>query len=169
MILQCDQLRNNRYYTGTKLVLYIYIYIYIYIYKHKFCFSIVYIYIYIYIYILSSLSSSCCAISTDIPGHLSPPLLIVHCFQQVFRTTSRIYTEKLCVGSRWPSNLCSALWRGPQEFITYELIPTSPAVSRMSSSSNFDSFRDGWWWLYSCCFVGFCLQDLLNIAGSILV
>ena len=32
----------------------------------------------------------------------------------------------------------------PREYITYELIPTSSAVSRMSSSSNFDSFRDRW-------------------------
>ena len=37
------------------------------------------------------------------------------------------------------------MWRGPQEYITYEFVPTSPAVSRMSSSSNFDSFRDGWY------------------------
>ena len=28
--------------------------------------------------------------------------------------------------------------------IIYEHVPTSPAVSRMSGSSNFDSFRDGW-------------------------
>ena len=34
------------------------------------------------------------------------------------------------------------LWRGPQEYVTYELVPTSPAVSRMSGSSNLDSFRD---------------------------
>ena len=34
--------------------------------------------------------------------------------------------------------------KGPREFITYELVPTSPAVSSMSGSSNFDSFRDGW-------------------------
>ena len=37
----------------------------------------------------------------------------------------------------------ASIWRGPQEYITYELVPTSPAVSRMSASSNFDSFRDG--------------------------
>ena len=33
---------------------------------------------------------------------------------------------------------------GPQEYITYELVPTSPAVFRVSGSFNFDSFRDGW-------------------------
>ena len=31
---------------------------------------------------------------------------------------------------------------GPLEFITYELVPASPAVSCMSGSSNLNSFRD---------------------------
>ena len=99
------------------------------------------------VYLYSDLqftSSSCPAISTDIPDPLSPPLTIFHCFRQVFRTTSRIGTEQLYVGSCWSSCLCSSIWRGPQEYIAYELVPTSPAVSRMSGSSNFDSFRDGW-------------------------
>ena len=47
-------------------------------------------------------------------------------------------------GSSWASCLCSSMWRGPQEYITYELVPTSPAVSRVSGSSNLGSFRDGW-------------------------
>ena len=34
--------------------------------------------------------------------------------------------------------------RGPLVYITYELVSASPAVSCMSGSSNFDSFRDGW-------------------------
>ena len=42
------------------------------------------------------------------------------------------------------SSLCSSLRKGPREYITYEFVPTSPAVSCMSGSSNFDSFRDGW-------------------------
>ena len=81
----------------------------------------------------------------DIPDPLLPPLSIVHRFCQVFRTTSCIYTQMLYVGSSWSSCLYSAMWRGPQEYITYELVPTSPAVSRISGSSNFDSFRDGWY------------------------
>ena len=36
------------------------------------------------------------------------------------------------------------MWRGPSEYITYEILPTSPAVSCMSGSSNLDSFHDGW-------------------------
>ena len=49
------------------------------------------------------------AISTDIPDPLSPPILIVHCFRQVFRVTSRIGTELLYVGSCWSSCLCSSM------------------------------------------------------------
>ena len=33
--------------------------------------------------------------------------------------------------------------KGPQEYIANELVLTFPAVSRMSGSSNVDSFRDG--------------------------
>ena len=72
------------------------------------------------------------------------PFPIVHRFWQVFHTTSSICTELLYVCSSWTSCLCSSLWKGPQEYITYELVPTSPAVFRMSGSSNFDSFHDGW-------------------------
>ena len=77
--------------------------------------------------------SSCHTISTGILDPLSPPLPIVHCFQQVFRATSHIGTELLYVGSSWLSCLCSAMWRGLQECISYELIPTSPAVSSCMS------------------------------------
>ena len=111
----------------------IHIYIYIYI---QLC-----IYIYIYIYI----SSSCRSISNVIPDPLLPALTIVHCFHQVFRTTSRIGTEQLYVGSSWSSCLSSSIWRGPQEYITNDLLPTSPAMSSISGSSNFDSFRIGWY------------------------
>ena len=74
------------------------------------------IYIYIYIYI------SCRTISADIHDPLSPPLSIVHWFRQIFRTTSRIGTELLYVRSSWSSCLCSSMWRGPQEYITYEFV-----------------------------------------------
>ena len=36
------------------------------------------------------------------------------------------------------------MWKGRQLYVAYEFVLTSPAVSRMSGSSNFDSFRDGW-------------------------
>ena len=83
---------------------------------------------------MNASSSSCHAISMDITNPLSPLLPIIHCFWQVFRGTSSICTELLYVCSSWTSCLCSSLWRGPQEYITYKLAPPSPAVSRMSGS-----------------------------------
>ena len=82
--------------------------------------------------------------SMDISDPLLPLLPITLCFWLVLRATSRIGTVLLYGGSSWSSCLCSAMWRGPPEYITYELFPTSPAVSRESGSSNFDSFLDGW-------------------------
>ena len=75
---------------------------------------------------------------------LSTPHPIVHHFRQVLRATSRIYPELLYVCSSRSPCFCSTMWRGPQEYITYELVPTSPAVSCMSGSSNFGSFCDVW-------------------------
>ena len=61
----------------------------------------------------------------------------------VFKAISCIVTELLYIGSSWSSCLCSSLWRGSQENVTYEFVFNSPAVSRMSGSSDwFDSFCD---------------------------
>ena len=91
-----------------------------------------------------SSSSSCRTISTDLPDPLLPPFPIIHCFWLVLRAASHIGTELLYVASSRSSCLCMSIWRGLHEYITYELVPTSPAVSCISGSSNFDSFRDGW-------------------------
>ena len=72
-------------------------------------------------------SSSYRAIITDIPDPFSPLLPIVHHFRLVLRATPRTYTELLYVGSSWSPCFCTAMWRGPLEYITYELVPTSPA------------------------------------------
>ena len=96
--------------------------------------------IYIYIYISSS---SCRAASTDIPDPLSPLFLIVLRLWQIFMATSRILIELLYVCSSWLSCFCSAICGGPSEYITYELVSASPAVSRVSGSSKLDSFCDG--------------------------
>ena len=79
-------------------------------------------------------------ISLTLSCHLS---LIDHRFWQVFKATSCIGTELLYVGSSWSSYLCSSMWRDPQEYIIYKFVLISPAVPRMSGSSNLDSFRDG--------------------------
>ena len=98
----------------------------------------------IYSYIFVS-SSSYRDISTDLSDPLPPPFSIVHHFRLVFKATSCIITELLYVGSSWSSCLCLSLWRGQQEYVIYELIPTSPAVFCMSGLSNLNNFRDGWW------------------------
>ena len=118
------------------------IYIYIYI-THKYITNSFYEKN-VYFHLNQRSSSSCHAISTDVPYPLSPPLPINYCFQLVLRATSHISTELLYVCSNWLTCPCTSMWRGPQECIPYELIPTSPAVSRMFGSSNFDSFHDGW-------------------------
>ena len=70
---------------------------------------------------VSSSSSLCHAISMDISDSLAPPTFsIVHCFRQVFRATSRIGEELLYIGSSWSSCLCPSMWRGLQEYITFE-------------------------------------------------
>ena len=89
-------------------------------------------------------SSSCHAISTDIPNPLSPPSLSFIASGRSSGLKPYINTELLYVGSSWLLCFCSAMWRVPLEYITYELVPTSPAVSCMSGSANFDSFHDGW-------------------------
>ena len=53
------------------------------------------------------------------------------------------YPHIAAVCSSWSSCLCLAICGGPLEYITYELVLASPAVSCMSGSSNLDSFRDG--------------------------
>ena len=80
----------------------------------------------------------------DLPNPLPPPLSIIHYFRQVFKAMSCIGTELLNVGPSWTSCFCLSIWGGPQEYVTYEFISTSPVVSRMFGSSKLDSFRDGW-------------------------
>ena len=88
-------------------------------------------------------SSSCLAASTDLP--LLPPISIVNHSWEVFQTTACIGTELLYIDSSWLPYLCLPMWRGTQEYITYELILTTSAVSCMSGSSNLNSFHDRWY------------------------
>ena len=88
-------------------------------------------------------SSSCHAASTDLPDPLLHSISIIHCSREVCQATSCIGTELLHIGSNWLFNLCLSMWRGPLEYIAYEFVFTSPAVSCMSGSSNLNSFLDG--------------------------
>ena len=82
-----------------------------------------------------SSSSSCRAACADIPDRLSPFLPIIHRLRQVFRVASRVLTQLLYVGSCWSSHSCTSMCGGPQEYIAYELVLASPAVSCVSGSS----------------------------------
>ena len=113
--------------------------------------------------------SSCHAASTNIHDPLPPPVTVVHCSWYVFKVTSCISTELLYIDTSWSSCLCSSMGRSPQDYVTYALIPASPAVSRMSGSSNLDNFHDGWLVAVQLLLVVCYLQDLFNIACSILV
>ena len=89
-------------------------------------------------------SSSCRVGSMDLPDSLSPPVSIVYCSWEVFKSISCTGTEQFYIGSSWSCCLFSSFWRGPGVYDAYEFVLTSPVVSRMSSSSNLDSFRDQW-------------------------
>ena len=107
-------------------------------------------------------SSSGRAISTDTCDHFSPPFSIVHRFRQVFRAISCIGTELLWVSSNWASCLCSSMLRSPQERVTYDLVPTSPAVFHLSCSSNLDRFRDRWQVTVQVLLCGVLLPELVQ-------
>ena len=62
------------------------------------------------------------------------PLPFVHLLWQVFRATSCILTQLLDVCSSWSSCFCPAICGDPQEYITYELVPASLAVTCMSGA-----------------------------------
>ena len=113
-----------------------------------------------------SSSLSCCAASTDIPDALSLLLPIVHRLWQVFRAISRILTQLLYVCSGWSSFFCSAICECPQEYITYELVPASPAVSCVSDSSNLDSLRDGRQVAVQLVFCGVLLLGLIQYCSQ---
>ena len=73
----------------------------------------------------------------DIPDPLLPLVSIVHRSRKVFQATSCIGTVQLYIGSSWSSHLCLSMCRDSQEYITYEFVLSSPAVSRMSGPFNF--------------------------------
>ena len=67
------------------------------------------------------------------------------------------------------ANTCTSMWRSPSENVAYEFVLTSPAASHMFCPSYLVDFDMWGRWLYSCCFVGCCFQNLFNIACSIFV
>ena len=117
----------------------------------------------------TSSSSSGHAISTDIPDPLLPPLPIVHCFWQVFRATS-ILAQSCCMQVQAG---CPAFAR-PCEGVHKSMLLMSSSLllqlcPRCLVHLILIVFMMSGRWLYSCCFVGCCLEILFNIARSILV
>ena len=100
---------------------------------------------------------------------LSPTVTIICRSQEVFQDASSIGTELLYISSSWLFYLCLFMWRGLQEHITYGFVLTSPAVSRMSGSSNLDSFCDGWQVVVQLLFCEVLIQGLFNIAHALLL
>ena len=76
------------------------------------------------------------------PARISPTLSR-HFSLSFIRVTSCVLTQLLYVSSGWSSCFCLAICGGPQEYITFELVLASPAVSCVSGSSNLYSFHDG--------------------------
>ena len=74
--------------------------------------------------------------------------------------TPRIYTELLYIGSRVKGSMISSLMSSS---LLFQQCPTY--LVRLTLIV----FVMGGRWPYSSCFVGCCLQDLFNIARSILV
>ena len=50
------------------------------------------------------------------------PFSIIDRSQEIFKAISCIGTELLYIGSSGSSSLCSSMWKGPQEYIAYELL-----------------------------------------------
>ena len=66
----------------------------------------------------------------DLPDPISPTVSIVHRSRQVFKAISCIGTELPYTGPSWLLNLCSSMWRGPQEYIdlsSFLLLQQCPA------------------------------------------
>ena len=152
-------------YTHTHTHIYIYILTYIYIHIHIqidihtyiHTYTYVHIYVHLWIHTYISSSSSCRAISTDILEPLSPPLPIVHRIRQVLRAWAG------CPAFVRP---CEGVYRSTSLMSSYQLLQQCFAcLVRLTLIV----FVMGVWWPYRSCFVGFCLQDLFNIARSILV
>ena len=87
---------------------------------------------------------------------LSPFISIIHRFRLFLQIISCVRIQRLQFLVGCP-NLARPCKGGSLENVTYKFFLISPAVSRISCSE-----MEGWW-PYSWCFVGCCIQDLLNL------
>ena len=112
---------------------------------------------------VSSSSSSCHATSTDIPDPLSTLFPIIHRFWQVLRATSCILTELLYAGRPAFAQPCKGIHRRTSLMSSSLLLQQCPACLVHLTLIVF--VRRG----TAAALGGCCLQDLFQIARSILV
>ena len=117
-----------------------------------------------------SLSSSCWAISPDIPNPFSPPLPIVHRFRLVTRVTPCIVTELLCVYSNWLfcfAQPCEGVHRSislkSSSLLLQEYLARLTWIRLTWIRLSWIVFLMGGKWPYCWCFVWCYLPDLFNI------
>ena len=116
-----------------------------------------------------SSSLSCHSVSTDISNPLSPPIPIVHCFGRYSRLHP-VSLQSCCIYVQ----VGRPAFARPCEGVHRSTSLTSSSLLLQQCSAylvhlTLIVFVTGGKWPYSCCFVGCCLQDLLNIAHNILV
>ena len=111
-------------------------------------------------------SSSCHVASKELTEPLAWPVSIVHFYREVFRVMPCICIELLYIDYCWSSCICSSIWRGPKEYIAYEFVLTSKAVSHMPALSNLDSFREEWWVAAQLLFCGVLPPGLVQYFPS---
>ena len=107
----------------------IYIYIYIYVYICMYMYVYIYVYIYMYIYHHHYHVALVAWISLTLSRHSSLSFIALGLSSGQHPVSSH-------------SCFCSAMCGGPYEYISYEFVPASPAVSCMSGSSNLNGLRD---------------------------
>ena len=83
---------------------------------------------------ISSSSSSSCAGSMGCHDFPSPVFPIGQSSRYVLCVISRILKKLLNVGLCWSAYTGRSIYRVPQEYVTYEFILSSPAVSSVSCS-----------------------------------
>ena len=120
-----------------------------------------------YLHIVSS--SSCRAISTDIPNPLSqPPLSFIASSRSpgLHSVSSQSCCMQVRAGRPAFARPCEGVPKSTSLRSSFLLLQQCPAcLVRLT----WIVFVMGGRWLFSCCFVGCCLQDLFNIARSILM
>ena len=105
-------------------------------------------------------------ISLTLSCHLSLLSIAPRRSSRLYPVLAQSYCRELLAGRPAFARPCEGVHRSISPMSSFLLLQQCPAcLVRLTLIA----FVMGGRWLYSCCFVGFCLQDLFNIACSILV